>query len=103
MGEEQDRALGRGNLCSAWIGVQLRTLPLKTHSPPPRPRLHPFPRLPTPSPTGKRTGARLPRSPPACSCIRAFGSASGQAGFHHPHLHLLGTIWLHLQDGLSPH
>lgn len=35
MGEEQDRALGRGNLCSAWIGVQLRTLPLKTHSPPP--------------------------------------------------------------------
>lgn len=59
VGEEQDRALGRGNHCSAWKGVQLRTLPLKT---PPPPRLIPFPgSLPHP-PLGKGLVPAFPRA-----------------------------------------
>lgn len=93
--EEQDRALGRGDHCSAWEGAQQRILPLQT-SP-----LHSF-WAPFPTPTGRRTGAHLPQSPPACSCIRALWLSQRPGQFPSSHLHLLGTIWLHLQAGLPP-
>lgn len=77
-------------------GVQLGILPFKlslvyVNSCPPHP-----------TPTGNRTCAHLPCTLPGrLLSWGSFHSASGQAGTHHPHLHLRGTNWLQHQDQLT--
>lgn len=77
------------------VGIQERILLRKT----PPVYVHSRPHCPTP--TGNRTGSRLPLRPSQVSPEPGlFPTATARLGPHHPHLRLGGTIWMQPEDRL---